>query len=70
MPARFFSLRAGSAWMRCGRFGPGDVADLDEAVEHRPLADAATGCICVLACERPARFHGLLARLMQPLTGL
>jgi putative transcriptional regulator len=53
-----------------GRFAQGDVADLDEAVAHRPVADATTGCICVLACERPARFHGLLARLMQPLTGL
>jgi len=24
----------------------------------------------VLACERPARFHGLLPRLLQPLFGL
>jgi putative transcriptional regulator len=53
-----------------GRFAPGDIADLDEATDHRPVADAQTGCICVLACEGPARFHGLLARLMQPLTGL
>jgi putative transcriptional regulator len=53
-----------------GRFAAGDAADLDESVEHRPVADAAAGCICVLACERPARFQGLLPRLLQPLFGL
>ena len=53
-----------------GRFGVGDAADLDESIEHRPVADSDTGCICVLACERPARFHGLLPRLLQPLFGL
>ena len=53
-----------------GRFAVGDAADLDESVEHRPVADPTAGCICVLACERPARFHGLLPRLLQPLFGL
>ena len=54
-----------------GRFGVGDAADLDESIEHRPVAEILdTGCICVLACERPARFHGLLPRLLQPLFGL
>ena len=53
-----------------GRYGRGDVADLDESVEHRPVADAAAGCICALACERPALFQGLLPRLLQPLFGL
>lgn len=53
-----------------GRFGAGDIADLDQTIEHHPVADVETGCICVLASERPARFHGLMARLLQPLTGL
>ena len=53
-----------------GRFRIGDAADLDESIEHRPVADAAAGCICALACERPARFQGLLPRLLQPLFGL
>lgn len=52
-----------------GRFATGDVADLDEEVEHRPVAGEA-GCICVVASERPARFHGVIARLMQPWHGL
>lgn len=53
-----------------GRYAPGDVADVDEDVEHTPLADAEAGCICVIANEQPTRFRGLLARLMQPWHGL
>jgi len=53
-----------------GRYGPGDVADLDEEVEHTPVADAKAGCICAVANERPTRFHSLLARLLQPWHGL
>ena len=53
-----------------GKYGPGDVSDLDEDVEHTPVADADAGCICVIANEQPSRFRGLLARLMQPWHGL
>jgi putative transcriptional regulator len=53
-----------------GRYEPGDVADLDEDIEHTPVADAQAGCICVIANEQPTRFRGLLARLMQPWHGL
>jgi putative transcriptional regulator len=54
-----------------GRYGPGDVADVDEAVEHHaPSADPDAGCICVIANEQPTRFRGLLARLMQPWHGM
>ncbi len=54
-----------------GRYGPGDVADIDESVEHHaPSADPEAGCICVIANEHPTRFRGLLARLMQPWHGM
>lgn len=53
-----------------GRYVPGDVADVDEEIEHTPVADAEAGCICVIANEQPTRFRGLLARLMQPWHGL
>ena len=52
-----------------GTFRTGDVADLDEDINHHPVAGPA-GCICLMACERPARFHGLLARLLAPWHGL
>lgn len=53
-----------------GRFGPGDVADLDADVEHKPVADAHIGCICIIASEKQAVFKGFFARLIQPLTGI
>lgn len=56
---------------RSGRYGPGDVADVDEEVEHHmPAADPDAGCICVVANELPSRFRNLLARLLQPWHGL
>jgi len=53
-----------------GRYVAGDVADLDEEIEHTPIADAGEGCLCAIANEVPTRFHSLLARLLQPWHGL
>ncbi|MDA4847682.1 ChrR family anti-sigma-E factor [Hoeflea poritis] len=53
-----------------GRFGPGDVADLDEHVEHQPVVDSDDPCICLVATEEPTRFKGIVSRLMQPLVGI
>jgi putative transcriptional regulator len=53
-----------------GQYQTGDVADLDETIEHRPVADPGPDCVCLVASEAPARFHGLFARLIQPLHGL
>jgi putative transcriptional regulator len=53
-----------------GRYCVGDLADLDENVEHQPIADADTGCICLIASEHKVRFKGLLSRLVQPLSGM
>ena len=53
-----------------GRFGRGDIADLDEHVEHQPLVEPGEPCICVVATEAPTRFKGLFSRLLQPLVGI
>jgi putative transcriptional regulator len=63
-------LLRGSYHDEIGTFQTGDVADLDDEVEHRPVADAMTGCICLIANEKKARFKGLIARLMQPFIGV
>lgn len=52
-----------------GRYGQGDVADLDDTIEHQPVSDVDQGCICVIASERPAKFKGFIGRLIQPFTG-
>jgi putative transcriptional regulator len=53
-----------------GRFGRGDIADLDEHVEHQPIVEAGEACICLVATEAPTRFKGVISRLMQPLIGI
>jgi putative transcriptional regulator len=60
----------GSLQDSTGLYRRGDVADLDEGIEHTPVADAEAGCICLVASEGSARFKGLLARLTQPYHGL
>ena len=53
-----------------GRFGPGDIADLDEHVEHQPKVEAGEPCICLVATEAPTRYKGFFGRLLQPLVGI
>ena len=48
----------------------GDIQDVSDDIEHRPIANKETGCICLIASERPARFKGFLGRLLQPWTGM
>ncbi len=53
-----------------GRFGPGDLADLDDTVEHQPVADTSETCICLIATDEKLRFNSLFSRMLQPLFGL
>lgn len=53
-----------------GSFHRGDLADLDDSVEHRPISDGEQGCVCLVASERRAKFKTLVGRIAQPLTGL
>lgn len=55
---------------KTGAYLRGDIQDVDETIEHTPVADKDIGCICLIASERPARFRGLVGRLLQPWTGL
>ncbi len=50
-----------------GTYVLGDLQDVDESIEHKPLTDPVAGCICLIASERPAQFKGLFGRLFQPL---
>jgi putative transcriptional regulator len=49
-----------------GRYGPGDVEDADEAMEHRPRVESGEECICLVALQGHIRFAGALGRLLQP----
>ena len=45
-----------------GRYGRGDVADLDETVAHQPVTEAGADCVCLVASERPEQWRGLMTR--------
>lgn len=60
----------GSYSDKTGRYGVGDIADLDESTEHQPVADPVEGCICLIASDHKIRFKSVLARLVQPFTGM
>lgn len=49
-----------------GRYGPGDVSETDEDVDHQPVVDASGECICLAALEGQMLFKGFLGRLAQP----
>lgn len=50
-----------------GDFLPGDIADLDEDIEHQPIADRYAPCICLAGTDAPLRFNTWAARMLQPL---
>lgn len=53
-----------------GYFGAGDVADLDEDIEHQPHVVSDEDCICLAATEAATRFKGIAGRLLQPIVGI
>ena len=53
-----------------GRFDVGDIADLDDDIEHQPIADTNEACICLIATEAPLKFTGLMPRLVQYFSGM
>jgi putative transcriptional regulator len=52
-----------------GRYLPGDICDLDNSIEHAPLA-GPDGCICLVAQDRPVRWRSLIVRLARPWHGI
>jgi len=53
-----------------GRFQRGDIADLDESISHKPVAEGSEPCICLVANDAPTAFRSWAARLMQPMIGI
>lgn len=49
-----------------GLYGPGDFAEADEALNHRPAVDGDGPCLCLISAKGGVRALGL-ARLLQPL---
>ncbi len=55
---------------KIGRFTVGDIADLDEDIEHCPVIEEGETCICLFATEAPSRYKTLVGKLLQPFIGI
>jgi putative transcriptional regulator len=63
-------ILSGAYTDKFGTFARGDVADLDEEVEHTPVVAGNEPCICLVAAEAPTRFKSFFAKLAQPYLGI
>lgn len=61
---------SGSFADETGRYGPGDLAEVDQDTRHQPIADTHEECVCLIATDAPLRFTGILGRLVQPFIGM
>ena len=52
-----------------GHYARGDVAIADAQVDHRPLADPDTDCVCFAVTDAPLQLTGPIGRVMQRLFG-
>jgi len=53
-----------------GRFAVGDIADLGPEVSHKPIIESSEPCIALTASTSPARYKGLVGKLIQPFVGI
>lgn len=53
-----------------GTYGPGDIDEADETVEHQPIVAPGEDCICLVAMEGQLRLLGIVGRLLQPFVRL
>jgi len=49
-----------------GHFARGDVAVLDDEVDHRPIAGPGRDCICLAVIDAPLRLTGRFGRFLNP----
>ena len=46
-------------------YGIGDLQELDDEIEHQPVADQELGCLCLVASEGAARLRGLRGLMLR-----
>lgn len=47
-----------------GHYRPGDLAEADEGVDHRPVTEGAADCVCLVATLGRLRFGGVFGGLI------
>ncbi|WP_371348122.1 ChrR family anti-sigma-E factor [Ancylobacter sp. IITR112] len=66
----FTQVISGSFSDGFGRYGPGDLSEMDQDIEHQPIVDPQGECICLAALEGSMRLNGFFGRLVQPFVRL
>ncbi len=66
----FTYIVSGSFSDKFGTFRPGDLAEMDDDVEHQPMVDPDGECICLAAMEGKMRFKNVIGRMLQPIFGI
>ncbi|TCK23643.1 ChrR-like anti-ECFsigma factor [Ancylobacter aquaticus] len=66
----FTQVISGSFSDGYGRYGPGDLSEMDQEIEHQPIVDPDGECICLAALEGSMRLNGFFGRLVQPFVRL
>ena len=51
-------------------FGPGDLEEAGDELEHQPVAEPGEDCICLAITDAPLRFHSRVMRFIQPWIGI
>lgn len=51
-----------------GYYKRGDLVVMDRDMEHQPIADKVTGCICLVVNDAPLRFTGLFGPILNLLS--
>ena len=57
---------SGGFYDKTGNYGPGDLQEAYDDLEHQPHARDTEDCICLAVTAAPLKFSGLAARLAQP----
>ena len=65
----FTLILSGALYDERGYYGPGDIDETDDDVNHQPVVDPRSECICLAALDGSTRVDGALGRLLGPLLG-
>ena len=49
-----------------GHYGRGDLMIADSSLDHRPRADEAQDCVCLVVTDAPLRFTGRFGQFLNP----
>ena len=66
----YTQVLSGSFSDALGHYGPGDLIEADDDIDHQPIVGEDGECICLAAVEGRLRLHSFVARLVQPFLGL